>query len=77
MPLYDYQCDHCQTTFEVRASFGEKELGLKPICPNCQNTETRQVLTVGLFVRSGSSSDSASQSSSCCSPNAGPGCCGG
>jgi putative FmdB family regulatory protein len=75
MPLYDYQCDHCQTTFEVSASFQEKELGLKPVCPNCQNTETRQVLTVGLFVRSGNS-NGGSVPSSFCGPSSGAGCCG-
>lgn len=74
MPLYDYLCDLCLTTFEVRATFKEKELGLKPVCPNCQNPETRQVLSAGLLIRSGSN-DTASQSSFC-GPNAGPGCCG-
>lgn len=75
MPIYDYRCDHCQTTFEVRASFREKELGLKPMCTICQSAETHQILTVGLFVRQGSS-DSGSITSTCCSPNTGTGCCG-
>lgn len=75
MPLYDYQCDRCQTTFEVRASFREKELGLRPVCPNCKSTDTRQILTSGLFIR-GESSGSASMQSSFCSPNSGAGCCG-
>ena len=76
MRLYDYQCKQCRTIFEVRASFQEKEQGLNPVCPNCQSTETRQLLSVGLFMRSGSD-DPNSQSSSCCGPNSGPGCCGG
>lgn len=75
MPLYDYQCDKCQTPFEVRASFQEKERGLKPACPNCQSSETHQILTVGLFIRK-ASSDGASNSSTCCGPNSGAGCCG-
>ncbi len=75
MPLYDYRCDHCQTIFEIRASFHEKDLGLKPVCPNCQNPETHQVLTAGLLVRAGSS-EGATLTSSFCAPNAGPGCCG-
>jgi len=33
MPLYDYQCKKCQTIFEVRATFKEKEEGLEPECP--------------------------------------------
>ncbi len=76
MPLYDYQCDHCKKIFEVRATFREKELGLKPVCPDCQSDETHQVLRVGLFLRAGSSGGTE-LSSSCCDPNAGPGCCGG
>lgn len=75
MPIYDYQCDRCETTFEVRASFKEKEAGLKPVCPNCQNAETHQLLTVGMLVHGGGT-DGASISS-CCGPNAGQGCCGG
>lgn len=75
MPLYDYQCDHCLTKFEVRASFHEKELGLKPVFPDCQSDETHQVLTVGLFLRVGNSANELP--SSFCDPNAGPGCCGG
>jgi len=75
MPIYDYQCDHCLATFEVHASFREKEIGLKPVCPNCQSTETHQVLTTGLFVHKGSS-DASSLLSSKCGPNFGPGCCG-
>ena len=75
MPLYDYQCDKCQNPFEVRASFQEKEIGLKPACQNCQSSETHQILTVGLFIRK-ASSDGASISSTCCGPNSWAGCCG-
>ncbi|RPJ18717.1 MAG: zinc ribbon domain-containing protein, partial [Chloroflexi bacterium] len=41
MPLYDYQCQNCQAVFEVRATFKEKEQGLKPKCPQCQSKKTR------------------------------------
>ncbi len=74
MPIYDFQCDRCEMIFEVRASFKEKEAGLKPACPNCQTTETHQLLTVGLFVHGGADGVSIP---SYCGPNAGPGCCGG
>lgn len=76
MPLYDYQCDDCQTKFEVRATFQEKERGLKPVCPKCQSVETHQLMSLGLFLRVGSSGVSE-LSSTCCGPNAGSGCCGG
>jgi putative FmdB family regulatory protein len=76
MPLYDYQCEHCHTRFEVRATFQEKDHGLKPICPECQCIDTRQLLSSGMFLKTGGS-DGADLSSSCCNPNARPGCCGG
>ena len=75
MPIYDFQCHQCQTMFEIRASFKEKDRGLKPVCPNCQSTETHQTLTVGLFVHQGSS-ERMLNPSTCCSPNSGSGCCG-
>lgn len=74
MPLYDYQCQQCETVFEVRATFKEKEAGLKPECPHCQSKKTRQLLTSGLFLRK--SDDGASFDLPACGPNAGPGCCG-
>ncbi len=74
MPIYDYQCDLCERTFEVRASFKEKEAGLKPACPSCQSTDTHQLLTAGMLVHAGGTDGPSI--SSCCGPNAGPGCCG-
>ncbi len=72
MPLYVYQCEECQTVFEVRASFKEKEAGLEPECPQCKSQQTRQVITAGLVIRS---SDGTSLALPSCGPDAGPGCC--
>lgn len=74
MPLYDYQCQHCQNTFEVRATFKEKEAGLKPTCPHCQSTETRQLLASGLLLHV--VTDKSSQGTCACGMNGGSGCCG-
>lgn len=74
MPLYNYQCNHCQTVFEVRATFKEKEVGLEPECPACHYRETRQLLSTGLSIRVGG--DGAALRMPACGPNAGPGCCG-
>ena len=71
MPLYDYQCQDCQSVFEVRATFKEKQEGLKPKCPQCQSKKTRQLLTSGLLLVYTSDGPSGA-----CGPNAGPGCCG-
>jgi len=72
MPVYDFQCNHCQTVFEVRASIKEKEAGLELECPKCESQDVHQVLTAGLLLRGGS----AIMSLPSCRPNAGPGCCG-
>ena len=74
MPLYDYQCNYCQTIFEVRASFKEKEAGLQPECPQCNSQDVRQVLTAGLLLQIGG--DGAAHNLPVCGPNSGPGCCG-
>lgn len=71
MPLYVYECLHCQTVFEVRATFKEKEAGLKPECPQCQSKETRQRISAGLLLK-GTGHVPAPN----CGPNASPGCCG-
>lgn len=75
MPLYDYQCNHCKSLFEVRATYKEKEAGLQPACPKCNSKETRQVLASTFLMRHGG--DGASVDLPRCGPNAGSGCCGG
>jgi putative FmdB family regulatory protein len=74
MPVYDYQCQQCEMVFEVRASFKEKEMGLAPECPRCRSKNTRQLLTLGIFLRKSESGSSLSIPG--CGPNAGSGCCG-
>jgi putative FmdB family regulatory protein len=72
MPLYDYQCRVCGQVFEVRATFKEKEQGLRPPCPACKHAETEQVVRAPMFVRAGAGAASAPLA---CGPSAGPGCC--
>lgn len=74
MPLYDFQCQDCQAVFEVRATFKQKEQGIKPQCPQCQSKQTRQVLTTGLLLRV--VNDGAPQGGCACGPGGGSGCCG-
>jgi putative FmdB family regulatory protein len=74
MPLYEYQCQDCQAAFEVRASFEEKEAGLKPECPHCQSKQTRQVLSSGPIVRVVSNHGAPGRC--VCGSGDGSGCCG-
>ncbi len=75
MPIYEYQCKHCEAVFEVRATFKEKEAGLKPECPQCHRKQARQLLTSTLFLRR--SEEGKGPAWPGCGPNAGPGCCSG
>jgi putative FmdB family regulatory protein len=34
MPLYDYHCEDCDTTFEIRLTFAEADTA-HPACPTC------------------------------------------
>jgi putative FmdB family regulatory protein len=34
MPLYDYHCKDCDSTFEVRLTFAEAD-NAHPVCPKC------------------------------------------
>ena len=72
MPFYDYRCKDCGETFEVRATFQEKEAGLKSACPKCGSLEVRQLLTTALMLHGGKEISG----SGCCGPNSGSGCCG-
>ena len=73
MPTYEFICENCNHTFEIRATIQEKEKGLHPACPKCNYEITRQVLSAGMFIRTGGMTNFNPPG---CAPNAGPGCCG-
>ena len=58
MPLYEYQCQRCGTTFEELVSLAERDNGRE--CPKCHSKRARRL--VSLFA-TGSSSDSSSVTS--------------
>ena len=74
MPFYAYQCEQCEEVFEVRATFKEREAGLHPACPQCQDTHVKPIITAGLVVH-GSDGGSISSSGPACGCGSG-GCCG-
>jgi putative FmdB family regulatory protein len=72
MPIYEYVCIDCKEKTEVRATFSEKEKGLKVTCSKCGSKKMAQVF--GSFMIKDSSHDKNSSPS--CGPQCGPGCCG-
>jgi putative FmdB family regulatory protein len=75
MPTYDYQCQECGHTFEVRATISQKAAGLKPECPECHSQDTRQAFRSVNFIGHSSSGEPAPMPVSGCGPLCGPGSC--
>ncbi len=73
MPIYCYECNQCQTEFELLASYKEKEAGLVPECPKCHGRDVRQLITSGLFSQT---REGVYFSGPACDPRTNPGCCG-
>jgi putative FmdB family regulatory protein len=72
MPLYSFRCEQCEETFEIRASFKEKETGLEPECPQCESKQTRQLLSAPYLTGTWAGPN---PTNSACGPDAEPGCC--
>lgn len=43
MPIYEYHCPECDTTFEQRRPFGQADEPLN--CPQCENPEVQRLLS--------------------------------
>ncbi len=43
MPLYEYRCGECQTSFEILQRMGEGASGL--VCPACGSTDLAKQLS--------------------------------
>ena len=74
MPTYDYQCQLCGQTFEVRATISQKAAGLEPECPACHSKTTKQAFRSIVFSRSGDRAGVMPMPPGC-DRDMGPGCC--
>ena len=71
MPIYEYRCESCAGKFEVLTRFAERDKA--QVCPACESTKTR--VLVSSFASLGSGESSASDFMS---ESTGGGCgCGG
>ena len=70
MPIYEYRCESCAGKFEVLTRFAERDRA--QVCPACESTKTRVLVSSFASFSSGEStaSDFMTESS-------GGGCCGG
>jgi len=72
MPIYEYRCESCAQKFEVLTGFAERDKA--QVCPACESTKTR-VLVSSFAVAGGDDTSSFADFSS---ESSGGGCaCGG
>ena len=74
MPTYEYQCEDCGDTFEIKATFQQKAEGVQPACPRCHSTWVCQSFRP-LQVISNRSGTDGGPSGGCC-PGGQAGSCG-
>ncbi len=66
MPRYDYRCQSCSFSFDVRMSMSEYSEGKKPPCPRCGSVEVERSFTsVGVLTGSRSGGSSSSGGGGC------------
>lgn len=67
MPRYDYKCQYCTFSFEVRMSMSEYSEANKPDCPQCGSNDVERNLTsVAVLTGSRAGSGSTYSSASSC-----------
>lgn len=71
MPIYEYRCESCAERFEVLTGFAERDAA--QVCPACESTRTRVLVSSFAFAGGGESSSQSEFSGE----SAGGGCCGG
>jgi putative FmdB family regulatory protein len=71
MPIYEYRCESCSETFDVLTRFAERDIA--QMCPACESTKTRVMVSSFAVAGGGESSQSLDFGSG---ESAG-GCCGG
>lgn len=67
MPLYEYRCRDCATTFELLRPASDREL--VAVCPRCESRTTMPLISLVAASRAGSAER--------LSAGDGGGCCGG
>jgi putative FmdB family regulatory protein len=67
MPIYEYQCQDCTTTFDVFVRSISKKV--EAVCPTCGSTHTRKGVSTFASKNAGGVSGSRAASSADCGPS--------
>jgi putative FmdB family regulatory protein len=71
VPVYEYRCNDCRTTFEVLRRMGDRELAA--LCPSCESRASMPLISQVAVTRS-----VAGGTATATAPSTGTGgCCGG
>jgi putative FmdB family regulatory protein len=71
MPIYEYRCESCSGKFDVLTRFAERDEA--QVCPSCESTKTRVLVSSFAFAGAGDSSSAFEAGAG----ESGGGCCGG
>ncbi|HEX4755894.1 MAG TPA: zinc ribbon domain-containing protein [Candidatus Dormibacteraeota bacterium] len=76
MPVYEYRCNDCRTTFEVLRRMGDRELSA--LCPSCESRASMPLIsqvaaTHGATAASATAGAPATASGGCCGGGCGCG----
>lgn len=74
MPIYEYRCESCSERFEVLTRFAERDKA--QVCPACESTKTRVLVSSFAFAGGGAGSSLESMDFGG-AESTGGGCCGG
>ncbi len=74
MPLYEYECRACATTFERLSTFAQADTAVA--CPHCGQTARRRLSTFVAVSRSAGGATQTVAGGCACSRGGGCACCG-
>lgn len=69
MPSYDFTCQDCGRTYEVRLSMSAYSDGEGRVCPDCSSTNVERAYTAVNVIAGGKSSGGSSASGGGCGPS--------
>lgn len=68
MPLFEYMCVRCGSTFEVLVRSSRTQ---EIVCPKCKSTTVQKQMSAFAVAGSGSSSGAGAPASAACAPGGG------
>ncbi|MCB1168604.1 MAG: hypothetical protein KDK33_20785 [Leptospiraceae bacterium] len=71
MPYYDFRCEDCNQTSEVKLSLAEKEKGAEVECPHCHSKKMNQLFAAVAVGSSDRLPERSFESGGACGPACG------